>query len=376
MLCSKCGKENDNKNKFCSNCGAVLDNTPSQSMPKHKGGKKILLLGIFCCLIIVSIFSFKAYSKYSTYQSGIKSLNAGDYETAKKTFASISDYKDSSNYIDECTYQQALVDLNNETYDNAIIAFEALGDYKDSTTYLEKAKMERKYSLFNQDVDSDKVDLNTILDSPDSVEENISPLYKEWYNSSTGESLVIDAFQINGRDYMVKYVTILDGWADTVFCYVDEPDHTFDILPYFDYFDYISESVDTVDIYDPKSADSEHYLAVTLDEYNQLVAENEEAAAQQPNYSDADVINRTFTAFQNKAKGAYANGAASLYQTSKYSDANVFYDVATRTYTCTMTCEYISNVFDMWGTSTDTYFVTAKFLDNGSSLSMIDLQIS
>jgi len=41
-----------------------------------------------------------------------------------------------------------------------------------------------------------------------------------------------------------------------------------------------------------------------------------------------------------------------------------------------MTCEYISNVFDMWGTSTDTYFVTAKFLDNGSSLSMIDLQIS
>ena len=53
MLCSKCGKENDNKNKFCSNCGAVLDNTPSQSMPKHKGGKKILLLGIFCCLIIV-----------------------------------------------------------------------------------------------------------------------------------------------------------------------------------------------------------------------------------------------------------------------------------------------------------------------------------
>ena len=344
MLCSKCGKENDNKNKFCSNCGAVLDNTPSQSMPKHKGGKKILLLGIFCCLIIVSIFSFKAYSKYSTYQSGIKSLNAGDYETAKKTFASISDYKDSSNYIDECTYQQALVDLNNETYDNAIIAFEALGDYKDSTTCLEKAKMGRKYSLFNQDVDSDKVDLNTILDSPDSVEENISPLYKEWYNSSTGESLVIDAFQINGRDYMVKYVTILDGWADTVFCYVDDPDHTFDILPYFDYFD--------------------------------LVAENEEAAAQQPNYSDADVINRTFTAFQNKAKGAYANGAASLYQTSKYSDANVFYDVATRTYTCTMTCEYISNVFDMWGTSTDTYFVTAKFLDNGSSLSMIDLQIS
>lgn len=260
MLCSKCGKENDSKNKFCSNCGAVLDNTPSQSMPKHKGGKKIFLLGIFCCLIIISIFSFKAYSKYSTYQSGIKSFNSGDYETAKKTFASISDYKDSSNYIDECTYQQALVDLNNKTYDNAIIAFEALGDYKDSTTCLEKAKMERKYSLFNQDIDSDTVDLNTILDSPDSVEENISPLYKEWYNSSTGESLVIDAFQINGRDYMVKYVTILDGWADTVFCYVDEPDHTFDILPYFDYFDYISESVDTVDIYDPKSADSEHYV--------------------------------------------------------------------------------------------------------------------
>ena len=266
MLCSKCGKENDNKNKFCSNCGAVLDNTPSQSMPKHKGGKKILLLGIFCCLIIVSIFSFKAYSKYSTYQSGIKSLNAGDYETAKKTFASISDYKDSSNYIDECTYQQALVDLNNETYDNAIIAFEALGDYKDSTTCLEKAKMGRKYSLFNQDVDSDKVDLNTILDSPDSVEENISPLYKEWYNSSTGESLVIDAFQINGRDYMVKYVTILDGWADTVFCYVDDPDHTFDILPYFDYFDYISESVETVVLLSHKKADSYIHIDVEFGE--------------------------------------------------------------------------------------------------------------
>lgn len=70
MLCSKCGKENDNKNKFCSNCGAVLDNTPSQSMPKHKGGKKILLLGIFCCLIIVKLLNILMQMFSMMWQQG------------------------------------------------------------------------------------------------------------------------------------------------------------------------------------------------------------------------------------------------------------------------------------------------------------------
>jgi len=90
-----------------------------------------------------------------------------------------------------------------------------------------------------------------------------------------------------------------------------------------------------------------------------------------PNYSDEDVITAAFNAFKNKRRGGY-QGAQSLYHGSDYSNANVSYDPNTRTYTCTLTCEYTTNIFDFWGTSTSTYYVTVQLLDNGSELSVIN----
>lgn len=339
MTCSKCGKENNDGSKFCYKCGAALSSAGQQPPQKKKFSRKALLLGILGCLVIVSAFAFKAYSKYSTYQLAISNLD-------------------------------------NKSYADAITAFEDLGDYKDSASYLEKAKMGRKYAILNQNIDSGSADGITIIDSTDAAEETLSELYKEWYDSENGESLTIDALRIDGRDYMVKYVTEMDGFINVEFCYVDEPEHTLELHTFYEYFDYISEYVDTLSIYDLEAGSSKNYVAVTLDEYNQLIAENDEIAAQQPYYSDEYIIDRTFAVFKDRARGAYANGAASLYQSADYSDAYVSYDWTTKIYTCTMTCEYTSNIFDMWGTSTDTYFVTAQFLDNGSNLSMVGLQIS
>ena len=89
-----------------------------------------------------------------------------------------------------------------------------------------------------------------------------------------------------------------------------------------------------------------------------------------PVYSDSEVTEAAFQAFKNKRKGTY-QGAQSLYHSSDYENAYVQYDSSTKTYTCTMTCTYSTNIFDIWGTSTSTYYVTVQLLDTGSGLSVI-----
>lgn len=89
-----------------------------------------------------------------------------------------------------------------------------------------------------------------------------------------------------------------------------------------------------------------------------------------PAYSDSEVIEAAFQAFKNKRKGTY-QGAQSLYHGSDYENAYVQYDSATKTYTCTMTCTYSTNIFNIWGNSTSTYYVTVRLLDTGSGLSVV-----
>lgn len=360
----------------CSAGSESLEPRPAQADGKRS--RKFLLVGVVIALVIASAAGLRAYSNYSTYRSGVELFNAKEFESAAKRFESIPDYRDSGDYIIESKYQQAILNLESQNYAEAISSLEVLGEYKEAPDYLTEAKMGRKYSLFNKNVDSVDLGSDGAITTPEDAENMICVLYQDWYHSDSGEALTINAFQIGGRDYVVKAVTVLDGWAFVEFCYVDEPDHTFELLPYYEYLDYIEEYIDTLDLCDLDSDTdgSDYYRAVPLDQYDQLVAENEEIAARQPKFNDSEIIDRTYNAFKSKAKGAYANGAASLYQSSKYYDANVSYDWMTQIYTCTMTCQYISNVFDMWGTSTDTYFVMAQFLDNGSDLSMVGLQIS
>ena len=87
-----------------------------------------------------------------------------------------------------------------------------------------------------------------------------------------------------------------------------------------------------------------------------------------PAYSDSEVINAAFQAFKDKRKGEYSLVEA-MYHGSDYKNPNVQYDSETKTYTCTLTCTYSTNI--IWGTGTSTYYVTVRLLDSGSGLSVV-----
>ncbi|WP_048082197.1 MULTISPECIES: zinc-ribbon domain-containing protein [Methanobacterium] len=62
ILCSECGKENEDSNKFCSGCGAILD-TFKQVIFENKNKIKqfklvsiIMITFLSFCLIISFIF--------------------------------------------------------------------------------------------------------------------------------------------------------------------------------------------------------------------------------------------------------------------------------------------------------------------------------
>ena len=92
------------------------------------------------------------------------------------------------------------------------------------------------------------------------------------------------------------------------------------------------------------------------------------------NFSDEDVCNKVFDAFKKKVRGHYS-GAELLYHSSSYSDAYVTYNPSSCTYTCSMTAEYCTNIFDFWGTSTSTYFVNAELADKNGSLVLTKCEI-
>ena len=71
-------------------------------------------------------------------------------------------------------------------------------------------------------------------------------------------------------------------------------------------------------------------------------------------FSDNAVCDKVFASFKKKIQGGYS-GAEILYHSSSYSDGYVTYDPGRCTYSCSMTAQYCSNIFDMWGTSTSTY---------------------
>lgn len=61
---------------------------------------------------------------------------------------------------------------------------------------------------------------------------------------------------------------------------------------------------------------------------------------------------------------------------SSYSDGYVTYDPGCCAYSCSMTAKYCSNVFDMWGTSTSIYFVTAELAEKGGELVLTRININ
>lgn len=327
----------------------------------------------FIALFIALAIAFSAYQKYSHYTSALNSFNNGDYLEAEKGFSNLSGYKDADSYVIECQYQQAIVNVNSGNYEDALVVFESLRDYKDTQKYTEEALFGRKYAMLNRGNDEDisPERLEVLLTSPEEVENALeSNFYQVWYDYNSGEELQFDRYQLNGNYYGIKEAADIDGYISLTCYYMDNPSHDILVSIEYDFFDYIEEMIERLYIYDEDSNFTPYYL-ITPQEYDELATRNEEAMNSQPNYSDATVIEKTFSAFKNKIK-SYYSGAGTLYHSSSYSDAYVTYDWQTKTYTCTMAAKYSTNAFDFWGTSTQTYYVTAQFLDTGSSLTMVN----
>ena len=281
----------------------------------------------------------------------------------------------------EYSYNTAIKDIKNRNYEKAIAALTDLKDYKDSKTYLDKAKKERKYQTLSEykEVDDYYTTIESIT-SPESVEKEMEYFYGDWYESETGEKITIDSYSIQGKEYGVSGAAYLDGNLSVKYYFFDKPTLNHSILQLNEYLEYVDTEVKFIKIFSGDSgngggAPETMYRSITPQQYEELSAENEEIRKiKEPAYSDDEVIEKTFNNFRNKIK-SYYSGAEKIYHTATYSDANVFFDSDMQMYTCTLTGKYTTNIFDLFGTETQTYFVTAVYVDDGTSLSLIDISI-
>lgn len=273
-------------------------------------------------------------------------------------------------FFTDSKYQNAVSALNNGDYEQAIIELEKLDNYKDSRTLLDIAMLRRKYAIYNQE---ENADVPEIIQSAESVEEILQDnFYKTWYDCETGKELFFDSYKLNERYYGVKRALDIDGKFAGVYSldcyYIDNPEENVSISIGPQFFPYLQQSIECLTIYDEEAIRTYHLI--TPDEYAELSSQNAEIESRQQIYSDDVIIEKTFSAFKNMV-GSYYSGLEAMYHASSYSDPYVTYDWNTKTYTCTLTAQYSTNMFDFYGTSTQTYCVTAQFIDNGSSLTMI-----
>lgn len=395
MKCTFCGTDNAENAKACCNCGQplnafdtsdtapemyVMQTTSEESgatnAANSKHSKKILIAMLAVLIAVAGIFAASFAMKESNYNKAVAQFESGNYADAKTAFSALKGYKDADAYIVECDYQYALRLLEEGDYAAAIDAFTELGDYSDSASHLAQAKMSRKFMLFTTDGESEELLDDVILTTPEAAESAMEDkIYGTWYNAETGAEMSAQKYEIAGEPYCVLRVMDFDGYVYVDYCDPANTKHRFTVSNSYDYFDYIDEGVARLALYDEQSDTETQYLAITPEEYDVLVSENAEIAASQPQYSNDQVIDKTFSMFKSKI-GGYYSGADTLYHSASYSDAHVEYDWANRTYLCTMIGEYTTNVFDFWGTSTQTYFVTAELMDTGSGLSIISFYIT
>lgn len=112
-----------------------------------KKSKTRVLIIVACALTVVCLtLGGIIYYLTSTYKKAVECLNKGDYDTAKATFTSISDYKDSFDMVFECDYRKAASLLDGKSFDEAKILYSTISGYKDSK--LQMPECDYKKALF------------------------------------------------------------------------------------------------------------------------------------------------------------------------------------------------------------------------------------
>lgn len=163
-ICPNCKKNIEDDAGFCRYCGfRVLpgdndDIEPNRSesvdigeatnehVRKKKSGKLAVIIIIVIILVAVGAFGVIFGTKEMHYQAAIKSMDAGDYESARADFANTQGYKDSTVLIEECYYREADGYYNEEEYDKVIEILKDHTDADKAKELLENAEKRKKYN--------------------------------------------------------------------------------------------------------------------------------------------------------------------------------------------------------------------------------------
>lgn len=121
------------------------DSFDSSETTSNRKSKKIkiaapVILGILAIAILIPTVIGPAINRAGNYQNAQSLLTAGEYDAAEAAFASLGDYRDSSDMALEAQYQKALALVAEGQYESAISIWLELGFYSDSIIKAQEAK--------------------------------------------------------------------------------------------------------------------------------------------------------------------------------------------------------------------------------------------
>lgn len=142
-----------------------LDTIVAQGQQKRNTKKRIIIITVISCLIIIGVILVSTQIIIPNYQysRAISLYQSGEYEEAENTFLQLGDFKDSSDMVSEVQYAHAMDLYENENYERAAEMFEALGDYKNAVEMRNESKYNQALINFNnKDYEAAIADLNVL----------------------------------------------------------------------------------------------------------------------------------------------------------------------------------------------------------------------
>ena len=121
-----------------------------EAKAKAKAAKqrRITLILVFVAVAVIAagILYFKVIRPNSIYNSGLKAMNAGNYDEATSSFERLGEYKDAASQALESQYRKGVALLEGGDYDGATAVFESISDYGDAAIRIKQAKADQLFA--------------------------------------------------------------------------------------------------------------------------------------------------------------------------------------------------------------------------------------
>lgn len=369
-VCPNCGREIEKNDPFCRYCGkptapvsvqdmsgsGAPDNTESHVNKKGRlspimiATTAILSVTVIILAIVVALFirnRSDSHDDYSgatgtdTYQSSMLG-GTGDtvFETDDQKEENVTKEETTAEPIETEKPLPEMFDL----FDNIPQKLSDFLDTRSVIRYLTKEETEQfMASLAETDV---------------------------WYIDGTDDTYPFDGKTIDGRPFYI--LTALQNYYDgsniqgyeIFFTY--DPDFGSDEYYYIAYMDVGEENwfgESTFVILNTDSEKNYPYLWITSMSYSekqQMIIDN-----RKPAFSDDYIVQSALKEFERRMKSKYGGGVNTLYHAANLKGSMVTFDKVENAYYCTLNATYTTNIFDIYGTSTSYYVVSAVYYDNG-----------